>query len=275
MLGVLVVVFRRDRVAGGGRIARKLNVFLGNMIGGAPDFHVGPVQFVDARQRIVILASAASAARHDYDPACDGACFDRSSWLACFANSWLMTVSPPDVFDFSIDTLANSTSLAECSGPLSQQQRRRTPASRKRRADQRRRPFSTALQSLDLDTPCRAQPRICFGLLPLKAVKHSDQNRQFVNSFRSVCVRRVLVRFGPRLSPCPPQPLGAVLRASSRRPSGRFRSRKLVGLVPTFQAVFCASGMRPDHDKTAEGQRARNARKCRRSDRPVVAPARH
>ena len=78
MLGVLVVVFRRDRIAGRGRIAGQLDVFLGDVIGGAPDFHIGPVQFVNARERIMIFAIAACRCR-DCDPACDGACFDRSS----------------------------------------------------------------------------------------------------------------------------------------------------------------------------------------------------
>ena len=49
MLGVLIIVFRRDRVARRRRVACKLNVFLGNMIGGAADFDVGTVRFVDAR----------------------------------------------------------------------------------------------------------------------------------------------------------------------------------------------------------------------------------
>ena len=80
MLGVLIVVFRRDRIAGRLRVARQLNVFLGDMVGGAADFHVGTVRFVDARQRIMIFAAAAaSAAPHDCDRACDDACFDRSS----------------------------------------------------------------------------------------------------------------------------------------------------------------------------------------------------
>ena len=61
MLRVLIVVFSRDRVARGARVAGELNVFLGDMVGGTANLHVGPVRFVDARQRIVILASAAAA----------------------------------------------------------------------------------------------------------------------------------------------------------------------------------------------------------------------
>ena len=71
-----------------------------------------------------------------------------------------------------------------------------------------------------------------------QAKKHSDQNRQIV--IRSTCFVRLFVRWGPRLSPCPPQPLGAMLRASSRRPSGRFRSRKLVVLAPYSKRFFAA-----------------------------------
>jgi len=71
-----------------------------------------------------------------------------------------------------------------------------------------------------------------------QAKKHSDQNRQIV--IRSTCFVRLFVRWGPRLSPCPPQPLGAMLRASSRRPSGRFRDRKLVVLALHSKRFFGA-----------------------------------
>ena len=105
----------------------------------------------------------------------------------------------------------------------------------KEKADQRRRLFITALHRLTLI------PRMALNRAPAslsaQAVKHSDQNRQPVNSFdlfRSTC----FVRFGPRLSPCPPQPLGAKLRASSRRPSGRFRGQKLVGLAAHSKRFF-------------------------------------
>jgi hypothetical protein len=56
MLGVLVVVLRRHRIAGRLRIARKLNVFLGNMRRCAADFDVRPVRFVDPGEWIVALA---------------------------------------------------------------------------------------------------------------------------------------------------------------------------------------------------------------------------
>src|ERR1700693_4365322 len=56
MLGVLVVVLRRDRVAGRLRIARKLNVFLGNMRRCAADFDVRSVRFIDPGEWIVALA---------------------------------------------------------------------------------------------------------------------------------------------------------------------------------------------------------------------------
>ena len=103
MLGVLVVVFRRDRIARGGRIAGQLNVFLGNMVGGTPDFDVGPVQFVNARERIVILASAASAAPTITTPHAMVLVLTVPHSLP-FRQPWLMTVSPPDVFT-SVSTL--------------------------------------------------------------------------------------------------------------------------------------------------------------------------
>src|SRR6185437_7221389 len=56
MFGVLIIIFRRDRIAGALRIARKLDVFFRNMRGGAPDLHVRSVRLVDPRQRILAFA---------------------------------------------------------------------------------------------------------------------------------------------------------------------------------------------------------------------------
>src|SRR5262245_25982187 len=58
VLSVLIIVFSGDRVARRLRVARKLNVFFGNVGGISPDLDVGTVRFVDARQRIVALAVA-------------------------------------------------------------------------------------------------------------------------------------------------------------------------------------------------------------------------
>ena len=55
MFGVLVVVFRRDRVAGTLRVAGELQVFLGNVGGIAPDLQVRSVGLVHARQRILVM----------------------------------------------------------------------------------------------------------------------------------------------------------------------------------------------------------------------------
>ena len=56
MLGVLIVIFGRHRIAGALRVARELDVFLRDMRGGAADLHVGSVRLVDPRQRILALA---------------------------------------------------------------------------------------------------------------------------------------------------------------------------------------------------------------------------
>ena len=58
MLGMLIVIFGSHRIAGRGRVARKLDVFLGHVIGGAADLHVRAVRFVDPCERIVALAAA-------------------------------------------------------------------------------------------------------------------------------------------------------------------------------------------------------------------------
>ena len=56
MLGVLVVIFGRDRIARALRVARELHVFFRDVRGGAANFHVGAVRLVDPRQRILTLA---------------------------------------------------------------------------------------------------------------------------------------------------------------------------------------------------------------------------
>ena len=53
MLGVLVVILGCDGVAGGARIARELEIFLGNVRGGAADLDVGAVRFVDPGHRVL------------------------------------------------------------------------------------------------------------------------------------------------------------------------------------------------------------------------------
>jgi len=55
VLGVLVVVLRRHMVAGGGRVARELEIFLDHVMRGATDLHLRPVRLVNATQRVVVM----------------------------------------------------------------------------------------------------------------------------------------------------------------------------------------------------------------------------
>jgi hypothetical protein len=55
MLGVLVVVFCRDRIAGALRIAGQLQVFLGNVRCITPDLQVRSIGLVHARQWILVM----------------------------------------------------------------------------------------------------------------------------------------------------------------------------------------------------------------------------
>lgn len=64
MLRVLIIVFGSHRIAGRGRVARKLDVFLGYMVCGAADLYVRAVRFVNPGERIVALAAAAVATPH-------------------------------------------------------------------------------------------------------------------------------------------------------------------------------------------------------------------
>ena len=53
MFGVLVVVLGRDRIAGRARVTRQLNVFFGDVRGGAADFDIGPVRFEHPGHRVL------------------------------------------------------------------------------------------------------------------------------------------------------------------------------------------------------------------------------
>jgi hypothetical protein len=56
MLGVLVIILGGYRVARGRRIARQLNVLLGDMGCGSPNFHIRAVRLINPCERILILA---------------------------------------------------------------------------------------------------------------------------------------------------------------------------------------------------------------------------
>ena len=56
MFGVLVVIFGGDRVSGALRVTRELDVFLGDLLSGAADFHVRAVRLVNSRERILAFA---------------------------------------------------------------------------------------------------------------------------------------------------------------------------------------------------------------------------
>ena len=56
---MLQIAFGRDRIAGRLRIARQLQIFLGDMMRGAADLDVGSIRLVGPRQRIGALAIVA------------------------------------------------------------------------------------------------------------------------------------------------------------------------------------------------------------------------
>jgi hypothetical protein len=62
MLSMLVVIFSRNWISRGLGVASKLDVFLGDMIGRAPDFHLRTIGFINPRQRIMTFAVASSHA---------------------------------------------------------------------------------------------------------------------------------------------------------------------------------------------------------------------
>ena len=64
MLGMLVIVFGGDRVAGTLRVARELQVLLGDVGRRSANFHVRSVRLVHARQRILVVTTFAVATPH-------------------------------------------------------------------------------------------------------------------------------------------------------------------------------------------------------------------
>ena len=61
MLGVLKEIFGGDRVAGALGVAGELQVFFRDVMRGAADLHLGAIRFVNASQRIVMMAAPAPA----------------------------------------------------------------------------------------------------------------------------------------------------------------------------------------------------------------------
>src|SRR6201999_1337618 len=64
MLGVLIIVLGRDRVAGALPIARELQILFRDMRRRAADFHVRSVGLVHARQWILVVTTFAVATAH-------------------------------------------------------------------------------------------------------------------------------------------------------------------------------------------------------------------
>src|SRR5262249_31496 len=62
MLGVLIVVFGRNRIGWALRVASKLNIFFCDVGGGAANFYVGTIRLVNTRQWILALAVIAASA---------------------------------------------------------------------------------------------------------------------------------------------------------------------------------------------------------------------
>jgi hypothetical protein len=66
MLRVLIIILGRDRIAGGLRVARKLNVFLCNVRRVAANFDIRAVRFIHARHGIVVAFAMIVAPAHPF-----------------------------------------------------------------------------------------------------------------------------------------------------------------------------------------------------------------
>src|SRR6516162_8876192 len=66
MLGVLIVIFRGDRISGALRVTGQLKIFLGNVRRRSPNLHVLPVGLVHARQRILVMTTLPVTPAHTF-----------------------------------------------------------------------------------------------------------------------------------------------------------------------------------------------------------------
>lgn len=67
MFGVLVIIFRRDRISGALRVAGKLEIFFRDVRGRATNFDVLAVRFVHPRERILVMMTTfAIATAHPF-----------------------------------------------------------------------------------------------------------------------------------------------------------------------------------------------------------------
>jgi hypothetical protein len=62
MLGVLIVIFGGNRIAGTLRVTSKLNIFFRNVRGSAADLHIGAVRLIDPCHRVLTFAVPAAPA---------------------------------------------------------------------------------------------------------------------------------------------------------------------------------------------------------------------
>ena len=76
MLGVLIVVFGGDRVAGGARVARELDIFFGDVRGGAADLDVGSVR--------IRRPGSSGSGRAGYYCCCYCCCYSGCASACCF-----------------------------------------------------------------------------------------------------------------------------------------------------------------------------------------------
>ncbi len=61
MFGVLIIIFRGDRISGALRVAGELEIFFGDVGRRSPDFYVLPIGLVHSRQRILVVMMATLA----------------------------------------------------------------------------------------------------------------------------------------------------------------------------------------------------------------------
>ena len=64
VLGMLIVIFRRDRIAGALRVTSELQILFGDVGRGSADFYVRPVRFIRPRQWILMMPTLAVTTAH-------------------------------------------------------------------------------------------------------------------------------------------------------------------------------------------------------------------
>jgi hypothetical protein len=111
MLGMLIIILGRDRVAGTLRIAGKLEILFGDVRCRTPDFHVRPIGLVHARQWILVMATLAVATPHALVLTVSHGCFSANPFI-CGETRAAASLDPKSFTEFHYAVMSQQIQLS-------------------------------------------------------------------------------------------------------------------------------------------------------------------